>query len=498
MDGLPAATLDALPFSVAVIGPDGTIRFTNEAWSEFEAEAGATAGGVGSDYFRGIDTSEGEASASVAGIRGILDGERDRFAYEYPCHSPTDRRWFLMQAVSVDLDADRGVAVAHLDITDRKVAELEAERTAAERDAERETLQRVLDRVTGLYADVTRLLVEASDREDLVASVCDRFVDGPYRAATWFATASIGGGVQEAAAAGPDIDDPEAADAAESALDRGGVSVHETGDLAVATIPVAADGRSFGAFCVYADPTTFDDRERTLLAALGRMTGNALLAIERRHLLVGGTPAVLEFEVDDGDLTVAALAARTNATWEFRGAVGDEAASFYTVDASSETVDAVDPPEHTSLAVQEGGADSSFVEVVTDDPLPERVADHGASLRDLSVTPDGTAAITVEAPDQNAARSVFEAFEQTHDGVTLTGYQEDASRASADAPAADVGLTDRQREAVRRAYLGGYYDDPRRLSGDDLAEAMNVSRPTFHQHLRAAERKIISHHLDTN
>jgi predicted DNA binding protein len=44
---------------------------------------------------------------------------------------------------------------------------------------------------------------------------------------------------------------------------------------------------------------------------------------------------------------------------------------------------------------------------------------------------------------------------------------------------------------LQRAYVGGYYDWNRGTNGDELAESMDVSRPTFHQHLRAAERKLV-------
>jgi predicted DNA binding protein len=57
-------------------------------------------------------------------------------------------------------------------------------------------------------------------------------------------------------------------------------------------------------------------------------------------------------------------------------------------------------------------------------------------------------------------------------------------------------LTDQQFTALQRAYLGGYYDWNRGTNGDELAESMGLSRPTFHQHLRAAERKLVEEFFD--
>ncbi|OYR43604.1 PAS domain-containing protein [Halorubrum sp. Eb13] len=52
-------------------------------------------------------------------------------------------------------------------------------------------------------------------------------------------------------------------------------------------------------------------------------------------------------------------------------------------------------------------------------------------------------------------------------------------------------LTTRQREIAETALREGYYDDPRRISGTDLADRFDVSSSTLHQHLRAAESKIM-------
>ena len=57
-------------------------------------------------------------------------------------------------------------------------------------------------------------------------------------------------------------------------------------------------------------------------------------------------------------------------------------------------------------------------------------------------------------------------------------------------------LTDRQFTALQTAYFSGYYDRNRATTGDELAASMDVTRATFHQHLRAAERKLLAAFLD--
>lgn len=50
-------------------------------------------------------------------------------------------------------------------------------------------------------------------------------------------------------------------------------------------------------------------------------------------------------------------------------------------------------------------------------------------------------------------------------------------------------LTDRQRSALEVAYHAGFFKWPRETNGEQIAESLGVSPPTFHQHLRKAQRK---------
>ena len=54
-------------------------------------------------------------------------------------------------------------------------------------------------------------------------------------------------------------------------------------------------------------------------------------------------------------------------------------------------------------------------------------------------------------------------------------------------------LTDRQFAALDAAYFGGYFDTPRTSTGDDLAKRFGVTRQTFNDHLRKAQRTVLTH-----
>ena len=52
-------------------------------------------------------------------------------------------------------------------------------------------------------------------------------------------------------------------------------------------------------------------------------------------------------------------------------------------------------------------------------------------------------------------------------------------------------LTRKQYQAIMKAYDQGYYEIPRNVSVDVLAEELNISRRTYEEHLRKAEKKIM-------
>ncbi len=52
-------------------------------------------------------------------------------------------------------------------------------------------------------------------------------------------------------------------------------------------------------------------------------------------------------------------------------------------------------------------------------------------------------------------------------------------------------LTMKQREAMIAAYDHGYYDYPKKITGDELAKRVNISKGTLMEHLRKAEGRLL-------
>ena len=125
------AILDALTANIAVLDRQGNIIAVNQAWRRFALENGADQDlhgcGVGINYldvFRSETVDESivhSLKGAFEGIMSVLDGSQNAFSLEYPCHSPMQKRWFLMNVTP--LPQMSGAVLAHIDITERKLAE---------------------------------------------------------------------------------------------------------------------------------------------------------------------------------------------------------------------------------------------------------------------------------------------------------------------------------------------------------------------------------------
>jgi two-component system CheB/CheR fusion protein len=122
-----ARVLDAVPFQVALLDRNGVITMVNRAWADFAERNGGSpeSTGVGVDYLAVSRASlEPDKETVVSRLEDLLSGRRRSFDFEYPCHSISEERWFMMQAKAVAGD-DGGIVVCHVNITNRKRLERE-------------------------------------------------------------------------------------------------------------------------------------------------------------------------------------------------------------------------------------------------------------------------------------------------------------------------------------------------------------------------------------
>ena len=135
---LAHSTIDSLSAHIAILDGTGELIAVNRAWTEFaERNYGSLDRvGVGANYLQVCDASakagSGDASAFADGIRTVMSGRRSYFELEYPCHSPTEKRWFVGRVTRFSGANSSRVVVAHENITEGKLAE-EALRESEER-----------------------------------------------------------------------------------------------------------------------------------------------------------------------------------------------------------------------------------------------------------------------------------------------------------------------------------------------------------------------------
>jgi hypothetical protein len=100
--------LQSLPAHVAVLEGSGTIVLVNRAWNAYARTNGAidqTGVAVGANYLdvcrRAADANDCDAQAALTGLRSVLDGAAEHFAFEYGYRRATEanglatvsRRW---------------------------------------------------------------------------------------------------------------------------------------------------------------------------------------------------------------------------------------------------------------------------------------------------------------------------------------------------------------------------------------------------------------------
>lgn len=120
---------NCLSEQIAVIDGAGVIIEVNDAWTEFGINNGIPPDYVwrGTNYLEVLAASSAGgdtlAGAAAEGILDVVNDQRESFYFEYPCHSPEEKRWFVMQVNRLKDESRPLFAISHHNITRRKLAE---------------------------------------------------------------------------------------------------------------------------------------------------------------------------------------------------------------------------------------------------------------------------------------------------------------------------------------------------------------------------------------
>jgi len=162
------AVLNSLTANIAVLDDQANIIAVNQAWENFARENGDPEfahTGIGVNYLETLRRASGEWSGealhALVGIQAVLDGSLKEFTLEYPCHSPAEKRWFMLYVTPLANERE-GAVVTHINITARKLAE--------------EQMRASLKEISDLkYALDASAIVAVTDQRGIITSANDKF-----------------------------------------------------------------------------------------------------------------------------------------------------------------------------------------------------------------------------------------------------------------------------------------------------------------------------------
>jgi len=270
--------------------------------------------------------------------------------------------------------------------------------------------------------------------------------------------------------------------------------------LSVVSVPLVYKDYSYGVLSVYSDtPGAFDGTIGTVLAELGETVAAAISASERKRALLTTSMTRVEYEADAPSFILTQLARAADCTVTYEGGVQETASSnyvFVTVDDASldAVVDATDDVTLVENVQRIRGGDSGGVlRLQLSEPfLAPKLADHGAVLRSVTATQTRTT-VVVDLSTGVKVRDVTQFLTEYFGSIELLSKQtrEQTSEHGFYASVLDR-LTDRQLEVLETAYYSGFFESPRKATGETVANSLDISPQAFYQHIRTAQRKLFA------
>ncbi|MGB7339609.1 MAG: PAS domain-containing sensor histidine kinase [Phototrophicaceae bacterium] len=158
------SALDALSAHIAILDENGTIIGINAAWRHFADlnNYNDPTYGIGTNYLAVCDASaklkSRDAIVVADGIRNIVSGKVNDFQLEYPCHSPTTKRWFVLRVSRFDWYDNIRVIVAHQNVSELK-------RVQVELSESKQRIEAIIDNVNnGIITINAQGLIETANR----------------------------------------------------------------------------------------------------------------------------------------------------------------------------------------------------------------------------------------------------------------------------------------------------------------------------------------------
>ncbi|WP_144901235.1 bacterio-opsin activator domain-containing protein [Halobellus captivus] len=441
------------------------------------------------------------------------------------------REYFALASTEAVLD-DRAIDElgdpAALDELTARVRELRDERESEIKERERQLAR--IRQINGFLREIDRALVDATTRDDIAQTVCTSFEQSPYEG-VWIARYNDVVDTVACEAAADSIESPLGGESGRSSsLEAGATAPSEAVRRAIdskttLTTPVTpahaasvlngsapADAERtlvvapigyretvYGALVVYVRGGVTDE-EKSMLEEIAKRVGHGINAAESKQLLQGDTAIELEFDhPDTRDLLVdLSLEFETGVRLEGTALTDEGVVSCYV------TVEGVDPSAVLSAvtpldalvnarAVVEEADETLFEFRLTGASVVVTLVELGATIESLTAV-DGVGTMTVRVPPKAGLRALTNAVQSSYPDISVVAKREveDAVQStSAFRRELEERLTARQHEVIEAALASGYFEWPRGSTAEEVADSLGIAAPTFHEHLRSGERKLI-------
>lgn len=124
------ASLDSIRAHVVILNEEGTIVYVNGAWKDFAKQNGYRGDSfyLGTNYLSVCPTKPGGRDPATEGFQRLMKDRSGEFRIDYPCHSPTEKRWFQMRVTCFTSAEGFFMVVVHENVTELVLAEKKQER----------------------------------------------------------------------------------------------------------------------------------------------------------------------------------------------------------------------------------------------------------------------------------------------------------------------------------------------------------------------------------
>ncbi|MFC7156215.1 bacterio-opsin activator domain-containing protein [Halomarina halobia] len=521
---LRSAVRDVDGYAIAALDPDGTIASWNAGCVRIYGYSGSEIIG------EPLSTLGSRKALAREEPWRMLEraAEAGRFEGETLCRRRDGSTcWTAVTLTPIRDDGElRGFVMVTQDITERKERRRRLRR-------QRDELE-MLDGIHHLIEEIIQGLVVPTTREELEAAVCERLTGTPFYTTAWIGERSVGDGrLVPRAGTGREAVRGMLAEVAPDAIEdcemgetllRGGTFVsrridedplvpepvkrfaRDRGERSGIALPLMHGETIYGVLVVHSDrPDAFDGHERTSLETLAKTIGFAIYALKQERLLLADTVVELELRAAEPAAFFATLAAECRCRCRVDDIVrgpGESLLHFLTVEGVRpgrvrEVIEAADVVEDYRMIARYNGKYRFEIRVKPSDFL-NHVVDVGAVIRTAVADPDENR-VVIEAASDDDLDELVDVIRAHSPDWTL------ARKRTVDRPVRttermgqrlEERLTEKQLTALRTAYFAGYYDFPRKSTGQEVAADLHISGSTLFQHLQAAERKLIENYLD--